>query len=114
VRNFGKRNIIMQLLWWILVGLVMGWSAGKVLKGNGYGPLEGIAAGICGAVAGGLLLESAGLTGYRGTIATTLVAMVGAALLMLLSGAVNGRRALRPAALSAVFVKQADHARKGK
>jgi uncharacterized membrane protein YeaQ/YmgE (transglycosylase-associated protein family) len=91
----------MPLLWWILVGLVTGWSAGKVMKGNGYGPLVGVAMGsICGAAAGGLLIESAGFTGYRGTIAGTLVAMVGAALLMLLAGFVNGRRGVRPAALS--------------
>jgi uncharacterized membrane protein YeaQ/YmgE (transglycosylase-associated protein family) len=82
----------MQLLWWILVGLVTGWSAGKVMKGNGYGPLIGIAMGICGAIAGGLLIELAGFTGHRGTIVTTFVAMIGAVLLTLLAGFVNGRR----------------------
>lgn len=81
----------MQLLWWILVGLVTGWSAGKVMKGNGYGPLIGVAMGICGAVAGGLLTKSADFNGYRGTIAATLVAMIGAALLTLLAGFVYTR-----------------------
>jgi uncharacterized membrane protein YeaQ/YmgE (transglycosylase-associated protein family) len=90
----------MPLLWWILVGLVTGWSAGKIMKGNGYGPLVGVAMGICGAVAGGLLIESVGFTGYRGTIAGTLVAMIGAVLVTLLAGFVNGRRGVRPAALS--------------
>ena len=82
----------MQLLWWILVGLVTGWSPSKVMKGNGYGPLVGVAMGMCGAVAGGLLIEFAGFNGYRGTIATTLVAMIGAVLVTLLAGFVNGRR----------------------
>lgn len=82
----------MQLLWWIMVGLVTGWSAGKAMKGNGYGPLMDIAMGICGAVAGGLLIASAKFTGYRGTVVTTVVAMVGAALLTTLAGFVNGRR----------------------
>ena len=33
----------MYFLPWIIVGLVTGWSAGKILKGNGYGPLMDIA-----------------------------------------------------------------------
>ena len=82
----------MQLLWWMMVGLVAGWLAGKILKGDGYGPLMDVAMGICGAVAGGLLIESVGLDSYRGTIVTTLVAMIGAVLLTLLAGFVNGRR----------------------
>jgi uncharacterized membrane protein YeaQ/YmgE (transglycosylase-associated protein family) len=82
----------MQLLWWMMVGLVAGWFAGKILKGDGYGPVMDIAMGICGAVAGGLLIQSAGFDGNRGTIVTTLVAVVGAVLLTLLAGFVNGRR----------------------
>jgi uncharacterized membrane protein YeaQ/YmgE (transglycosylase-associated protein family) len=50
----------MYLVSWIIVGIAAGWLAGKILKGNGYGPLMDIAMGICGAVVGGLLIESAG------------------------------------------------------
>ena len=28
----------MQLLWWMMIGLVAGWLAGKILKGDAYGP----------------------------------------------------------------------------
>ena len=80
----------MYFLSWIIVGLVTGWLAGKILKGNDYGPIMDIVMGIGGAVVGGLLMQSAG--GYGGTILTTLVAMIGAVLLMLLAGFVNGRR----------------------
>jgi uncharacterized membrane protein YeaQ/YmgE (transglycosylase-associated protein family) len=82
----------MFFLSWIIVGLVAGWSAGKILKGNGYGPLMDMAMGIGGAVAGGFLMHSAGFSGYQGTIYTTLVAIIGAVLLTLLVGFVNGRR----------------------
>ncbi len=82
----------MYFLSWIIVGLVAGWSAGKLLKGNGYGPFMDIAMGICGAVVGGMLMRSAGYGGYGGTIITTLVAMVCAVLLTLLAGIANGRR----------------------
>jgi uncharacterized membrane protein YeaQ/YmgE (transglycosylase-associated protein family) len=82
----------MYFLSWIIVGLVFGWSVGKILKGNGYGPLMDIAMGICGAVAGGFLARSVGFGGYRGASFTTLVAIVGAVLLTLVAGFVNGRR----------------------
>jgi uncharacterized membrane protein YeaQ/YmgE (transglycosylase-associated protein family) len=82
----------MQLLWWMMVGLVAGWLAGKILKGDGYGPVMDIAMGICGAVTGGLLVQSAAFGGYRGTVITTIVAMISAVVLTLLAGFVNGRR----------------------
>ena len=82
----------MYFLSWIIVGLVVGWSAGKILKGHAYGPFMDIAMGICGAMAGGMLMRSAGFGGYGGTIITTLVAMLGAVLLTLVAGFVNGRR----------------------
>jgi uncharacterized membrane protein YeaQ/YmgE (transglycosylase-associated protein family) len=81
----------MYFLSWIIVGLVAGWSAGKILKGHAYGPFTNIAMGICGAVVGGMLMRSAGIGGYGGTIITTLVAMLGAVLLTV-AGLVNGRK----------------------
>lgn len=81
----------MYFLSWIIVGLVAGWFSGKILSGNGYGPFMDIVMGIGGAVAGGLLMQS-GLGGYQGTIITTLVALIGAVLLTVLAGFVNGRR----------------------
>ncbi len=82
----------MQLFWWMMVGTVAGWLAGKVLKGEGYGPFMDIVMGIGGAVAGGLLMRSAGIAGYGGTITTTLAAMIGAVVLTLVAGFVNGKR----------------------
>jgi uncharacterized membrane protein YeaQ/YmgE (transglycosylase-associated protein family) len=82
----------MNFVSWIIVGLVAGWFGGKILKGNAYGPFMDIGMGVSGAVAGGLLMQSAGFSGYRGIILTTFVAMIGAVLLTLLAGFVNGRR----------------------
>ena len=82
----------MYFLSWIIVGSIVGWSAGKILKGNAYGPFMDILMGIGGAVTGGLLMRSAGFGGFGGTVLTTLVAMIGAVLLTLLAGFVNGRR----------------------
>jgi len=83
----------MYLLAWIVVGAVVGWVAGKVFQGNGYGPLMDILMGVGGAVVGGLVTYSVGPGGgYAGSIVTTLVAMVGAALLTVAAAYVNGRR----------------------
>jgi uncharacterized membrane protein YeaQ/YmgE (transglycosylase-associated protein family) len=82
----------MALLSWLFIGGVLGWSIGKILKGNGYGPAMDIAMGIAGAVAGGLFMRAADLDGYVGVILTTFVAMIGAVLMTLLMGLVNGRR----------------------
>jgi uncharacterized membrane protein YeaQ/YmgE (transglycosylase-associated protein family) len=43
----------MFLLAWIFIGVLVGWGAGRILKGNGYGPFMDVAMGIGGAVAGG-------------------------------------------------------------
>ena len=82
----------MYFLSWIIVGSVTGWLAGKILKGNDYGPIMDIVMGIGGAVAGGLLMRSGGFAGFGGTVLTTLVAMIGGVLVTLLAGFVSGRR----------------------
>ena len=76
----------------ILVGAVVGWGAGRVFQGNGYGPFMDILMGVGGAVAGGFLMRSAGFGGYGGTVVTAMVAMIGAMLVTVLSAYVNGRR----------------------
>jgi uncharacterized membrane protein YeaQ/YmgE (transglycosylase-associated protein family) len=82
----------MYLFAWIVIGAVVGWGAGRVFQGNGYGPLMDILMGVGGAVAGGFLTRSVGFGGNGGTIITALVAMVSAALLTVLAAYVNGRR----------------------
>jgi len=57
----------MYLLAWIVVGAVVGWGAGRVFQGNGYGPLMDTLMGIGGGVVGGFAMSFAGLGGHRGT-----------------------------------------------
>jgi uncharacterized membrane protein YeaQ/YmgE (transglycosylase-associated protein family) len=82
----------MHLLAWVGIGAAIGWGAGRIFQGNGYGPFMDILMGIGGAVVGGLLTRSAGFGGYGGTIITTLVAMISAALVTMVAAYVNGRR----------------------
>ena len=76
--------MIANLIWWILVGLVAGWAAGKIMRGGGYGPVMDIVLGIVGAVIGGRLMGMLGIHagGFLGTI---LIAIIGAVFLIWLS-----------------------------
>jgi uncharacterized membrane protein YeaQ/YmgE (transglycosylase-associated protein family) len=82
----------MYLLAWIFIGVVVGWAAGRVLQGESYGQSMDILMGAGGAAAGGFLIRTTGIGGYRGVMVTTMVAVIGAALLTVLTAYVNGRR----------------------
>ena len=81
----------MYLVLWIFVGLVVGWLAGRSLEGNGYGRSVDLVMGAGGAVAGGLVIQAVGFSGYGGTVFATFVAVCCAALLTILVALANGR-----------------------
>jgi uncharacterized membrane protein YeaQ/YmgE (transglycosylase-associated protein family) len=76
--------VITNLIGWIVVGLIAGWAAGKIMKGGGYGAVMDIVLGIVGAVVGGWLM---GLLGIHagGFIGTIIIAIIGAVFLIWLS-----------------------------
>ena len=76
--------MITNLIWWVLVGLIAGWAAGKIMKGGGYGTVMDIVLGIVGAVVGGRLLGLFGIYA-GGFIGTIVVAIIGAAFLIWIS-----------------------------
>ena len=38
--------MLTNFIWWIIVGLIAGWAAGKIMKGGGYGVAMDIVLGI--------------------------------------------------------------------
>lgn len=86
---------MMWLLYSAVIGVVAGWFAGRVLRGNGYGLLGNIVAGILGAVVGGSLLRLAGMNLGGGMIGILLAAAIGAAIVLFLVHLFTGRRAGR-------------------
>jgi len=70
------------LIYTIVVGLVAGWAAGKIMKGSGYGVLMDILLGIAGGLVGGLVLRLFGFYTTGGLLPTILVAILGAVLLV--------------------------------
>lgn len=72
----------MGLLSWIVVGLIAGWLAGKVMKGGGYGVLVDIILGIVGGIVGGWVFGMLGIAPGSGMIGSIIVAFVGAVILV--------------------------------
>lgn len=66
---------------WLLVGLVAGFLAGKVMKGSGYGIVGDILIGLVGAFLGGWLFGSFVIAEYA-LIGSIVVAFVGACILI--------------------------------
>ena len=72
----------MYIVWFLLVGLIAGWLAGKLTKGAGFGVLGDIVMGVIGAFIGGFLFRLVGLSA-AGTIGSIIVATIGAVVLVL-------------------------------
>jgi uncharacterized membrane protein YeaQ/YmgE (transglycosylase-associated protein family) len=73
------------LLWVIIVGLIAGWAAGRIMGKGGYGPLMDIVLGIVGGIIGGFLLSLVGLHSTGGLISEIVVAIIGAVFLIWIS-----------------------------
>jgi uncharacterized membrane protein YeaQ/YmgE (transglycosylase-associated protein family) len=72
-----------HLIAWLLVGLIAGALAGRVVEGGGFGILGDIVVGLVGAVIGGLILHALTRSDVAGSfIGECIVAFVGACLLL--------------------------------
>ena len=87
----------MSIIGWIILGLIAGFIASKIVEGSGQGFFLNIALGIVGAVVGGflysLVLGGEGVTGVN--IGSIIVSIIGAIIVLWVYNAVvAGRRAL--------------------
>jgi len=87
----------MGIVAWIIFGAIAGWIASLIVKTNGeQGMLGNIVVGILGAMIGGFLagalLNSGGVTGFN--ISSFVIAVIGAVILLMIKGAVTGKRAV--------------------
>lgn len=71
----------MEILWFIVIGIVAGWLAGLVVRGRGLGIIADLVVGIIGAIIGGYLFGHLGIS-VDGTIGSLITATVGAILLL--------------------------------
>jgi uncharacterized membrane protein YeaQ/YmgE (transglycosylase-associated protein family) len=75
----------MSILAWIVLGLIAGFIASKIVNKSGEGILLDIVLGVVGAVVGGYVFQMFGHSGVTGlNIYSLLVAVVGAVLFLLI------------------------------
>jgi len=83
----------MSIIGWIVLGLIAGFTASKIVGGQGQGIFLDIALGIVGAIVGGFLysmvLGGPGVTGVN--IGSIIVSIVGAIIVLWVYHAVAGR-----------------------
>jgi uncharacterized membrane protein YeaQ/YmgE (transglycosylase-associated protein family) len=85
----------MGILWFIIIGAIAGWLAGRFMKGHGFGLLGDIVVGIVGAFIGGWLFGALGINIGGGLIGTLIVAFIGAVLLLFIVRLISGRGSRR-------------------
>jgi uncharacterized membrane protein YeaQ/YmgE (transglycosylase-associated protein family) len=85
----------MGVIAWIILGLIAGFIASKIVNKSGQGMLLDIVLGIVGAVVGGYIFTFFGAAGVTGVnLYSILVAVIGAIVVLWIYHAVSGRRAL--------------------
>ncbi len=84
----------MDIIAWIVVGIIAGFLAKSVVPGEGPGGVLGdLVIGIVGAILGGWLFNTFGHIGATGlNLWSILVAFVGGVVLLLIIRALTGRR----------------------
>ena len=83
----------MSIIAWIVLGLLAGWIASRIMTGSGMGLVMNLVLGVVGALVGGFLvnmLGGAGVTGFN--LWSLVVAVLGAVVVLWIAGAVSSRR----------------------
>ena len=72
---------MLDLIYFLLIGLAAGWLAGKLMKGHSFGILGNLVVGVVGAILGGFLFGLLGLLAV-GLLGSLVSATVGALVLL--------------------------------
>jgi uncharacterized membrane protein YeaQ/YmgE (transglycosylase-associated protein family) len=85
----------MSIIAWLVLGLIAGFIASKIVNHSGSGILIDIVLGIIGAMVGGWLFTTFGAMPVTGlNLYSMLVAVVGAVVVLVIYHAIFGRRAV--------------------
>jgi uncharacterized membrane protein YeaQ/YmgE (transglycosylase-associated protein family) len=86
-------EIRMSIIGWIVLGLIGGFIASKIMNKRGEGLILDILLGMVGAVVGGYLFSMFGAQGVDGVnLYSMFVAVVGAIVILVIYHALGGRR----------------------
>ena len=75
----------MDLIVFLVIGAIVGWLAGVIMKVGGFGVIGNIIVGILGAMLGGWLLPRLGVT-IGGEFGGFITAVIGAVILLFIVG----------------------------
>jgi uncharacterized membrane protein YeaQ/YmgE (transglycosylase-associated protein family) len=70
-----------SLIVFLVIGIVAGWLAGKIMKGGGFGLVGDLVVGVVGAFLGGWVFGLLGIAAY-GLLGSLVTALIGALLLL--------------------------------
>jgi uncharacterized membrane protein YeaQ/YmgE (transglycosylase-associated protein family) len=85
-----REEDFMSIIAWIVLGLIAGFIASKIVNRHGEGIMLDIVIGIVGAVVGGWIMAALGEEGVTGfNLYSMLVAVLGAVLLLVIVHAVR-------------------------
>ena len=63
-RDWGIRAVLPHgFFYWVLIGLVAGWLAGKIARGRGFGCIADVVLGLVGSFIGGWVFVKLGIFG---------------------------------------------------
>ncbi|HXC12895.1 MAG TPA: GlsB/YeaQ/YmgE family stress response membrane protein [Stellaceae bacterium] len=84
----------MSIIAWIILGLIAGFIASKIVNKSGEGFFLDIVLGIVGAIVGGFIFSLFGAGGVTGfNLYSMVVAIIGAIVVLVIYHAVFGRKA---------------------
>lgn len=68
----------MYWIWYIIIGAVAGFVAGKIMRGGGFGLIVNLLLGVVGGIVGGWLFGLLGVpnAGLIGSLATSIVGAI--------------------------------------
>jgi uncharacterized membrane protein YeaQ/YmgE (transglycosylase-associated protein family) len=85
----------MSIIGWLILGLIAGFIASRIVNAQGQGIVLDMVLGIIGALVGGFIFDSVGKVGVTGFNAwSLLVAIIGSVIVLVIYHALTGRRAL--------------------
>lgn len=71
----------MNVIWFLLIGIIAGWIAGQVMRGGSFGLVGNLIVGVIGALLGGFLFSLLNLSAH-GLLGSLVTATVGAIALL--------------------------------
>jgi uncharacterized membrane protein YeaQ/YmgE (transglycosylase-associated protein family) len=84
----------MSIIGWIVLGLISGFLASKLVNKQGEGVLMDVVLGVVGAIVGGFVFAQFGADGVTGfNIYSMVVSVIGAVIVLVIYHALFGRRA---------------------